>query len=114
MGARLAAILWEVSAKKVKNFSSLIRLPHLKIDYKKVPSALRMTHNGRAMHWRGWGQLAELWAFGVGGGQQPRRGAFFSFCSGFEDRKNSLILTEKQRLGIASCCTKFSYLYFYL
>ncbi|TRZ40801.1 hypothetical protein D3A96_15295 [Robertkochia marina] len=54
MGARLVAILWEVSAKKVKNFSSLIRLPLLKIDYKKVPSALRMTHNGRAMHWRGW------------------------------------------------------------
>ncbi|TRZ40771.1 hypothetical protein, partial [Robertkochia marina] len=57
--------LWEVSAKKVKNFSSLIRLPHLKIDYKKVPSALRMTHNGRAMHRCGMGQLGDLLAFGV-------------------------------------------------
>ncbi|TRZ40808.1 hypothetical protein D3A96_15210 [Robertkochia marina] len=67
---------------------------------------MKILYNGRAMHRCGMGQLGDLLAFlplelaceviwgGVGGGQQPGRGAFFSFCSGFEDRKNSLILTK--------------------
>ncbi|TRZ40784.1 hypothetical protein D3A96_15335 [Robertkochia marina] len=64
----------------------------------------KIKHNGRAMHRCGMGQLGDLLAFlplelaceviwgDVGGGQQPKRGAFFLFCSGDLDKENRLIL----------------------